>query len=149
MTAPLKSRLTDDMKAAMKSGEKQRLGTIRMALAEIKRREVDDRVDLDDAQITSLIEKMVKQRRDALTQYEAANRQDLADIESFEIGVLKAYLPEQLSEAELTAIVEGVINATGAESMKDMGKVMGQVKAKVAGRADMQQVSAQVKALLA
>ncbi len=148
MTAPLKARLTDDMKTAMKSGEKQRLGTIRMALAEIKRREVDDRVDLDDAQITSLIEKMVKQRRDALSQYEAADRQDLADIESFEIGVLKVYLPEQLTEAELTAIVKEVISATGAESMKDMGKVMGQVKAKVAGRADMQLVSAQVKALL-
>ncbi len=148
MTAPLKARLTEDMKTALKAGEKQRLGTVRMALAEIKRREVDDRVDLDDGQITSLIEKMVKQRRDASSQYTDAGRQDLADIEQFEIGVLTAYLPKQLTEAELIAIVDGVIKDSGAESMKDMGKVMGQVKAKVAGRADMQAVSAQVKARL-
>lgn len=148
MTSPLKARLTEDMKLALKAGEKQRLGTIRMALAEIKRREVDDRVELDDAQVTGLIEKMVKQRKDALGQYTDAGRQDLADVEQFEIGVLTTYLPEPLSDSELTAIIDAVIAETGADSMKDMGKVMGQVKAKVAGRADMQQVSGQVKSRL-
>ncbi|MEM1092399.1 MAG: GatB/YqeY domain-containing protein [Pseudomonadota bacterium] len=148
MTASLKARLTDDMKTALKAGDKQRLGTVRMALAEIKRREVDDRQDLDDAQITGLIEKMVKQRKDALSQFTDAGRQDLADQEKAEIEVLAAYLPEQMSDEELSALIDAVIADTGASSMKDMGKVMGQVKGKVAGRADMQQVSSLVKARL-
>ncbi|MEM7704002.1 MAG: GatB/YqeY domain-containing protein [Pseudomonadota bacterium] len=148
MTASLKARLTDDMKTALKAGDKQRLGTVRMALAEIKRREVDDRQDLDDAQITGLIEKMVKQRKDALSQFTDAGRQDLADQEKAEIEVLAAYLPEQMSDDELSALIDTVISDTGASSMKDMGKVMGQVKGKVAGRADMQQVSSLVKARL-
>ncbi|MEM6573620.1 MAG: GatB/YqeY domain-containing protein [Pseudomonadota bacterium] len=148
MTASLKSRLTDDMKTALKAGDKQRLGTVRMALAEIKRREVDDRQDLDDAQITGLIEKMVKQRKDALSHFTGAGRQDLADQEKAEIEVLAAYLPEQMSDEELSALIDAVIADTGASSMKDMGKVMGQVKGKVAGRADMQQVSSLVKARL-
>ncbi|MEM9182152.1 MAG: GatB/YqeY domain-containing protein [Pseudomonadota bacterium] len=148
MTASLKARLTDDMKTALKAGDKQRLGTVRMALAEIKRREVDDRQDLDDTQITGLIEKMVKQRKDALSQFTDAGRQDLADQEKAEIEVLAAYLPEQMSDEELSALIDAVIADTGASSMKDMGKVMGQVKGKVAGRADMQQVSSLVKARL-
>ncbi|MEM6938124.1 MAG: GatB/YqeY domain-containing protein, partial [Pseudomonadota bacterium] len=131
MTASLKARLTDDMKTALKAGDKQRLGTVRMALAEIKRREVDDRQDLDDAQITGLIEKMVKQRKDALSQFTDAGRQDLADQEKAEIEVLAAYLPEQMSDEELSALIDAVIADTGASSMKDMGKVMGQVKGKV------------------
>ena len=144
----LKQRLTDDMKAAMKGGEKERLGVIRLANAAIKQREVDERIELDDTQVLSVLEKMVKQRRDSITQFRAAGREDLASQEEFELGVLQGYLPEQLGQAELEAIVAKAIADAGATSPKDMGKVVGLVKPQVAGRADMGQVSALVRAKL-
>jgi uncharacterized protein YqeY len=144
----LKQRLTDDMKAAMNGGEKERLGVIRLANAAIKQREVDERIELDDTQVLSVLEKMVKQRRDSITQFRAAGREDLASQEEFELGVLQGYLPEQLGEAELEAIVARAIADAGASSPKDMGKVVGLVKPQVAGRADMGQVSALVRAKL-
>jgi uncharacterized protein YqeY len=144
----LKQRLTDDMKAAMKGGEKERLGVIRLANAAIKQREVDERIELDDTQVLSVLEKMVKQRRDSITQFRAAGREDLASQEEFELGVLQGYLPEQLGQAELEAIVAKAIADAGASSPKDMGKVVGLVKPQVAGRADMGQVSALVRAKL-
>ena len=141
----LKQRLTDDMKAAMKGGEKERLGVIRLANAAIKQREVDERVTLDDAQVLAVLEKMVKQRRDSITQFRAAAREDLASQEEFELGVLQGYLPEPVGEAELEAIVARAIADAGATNPKDMGKVVGLVKPQVAGRADMGQVSALVR----
>jgi uncharacterized protein YqeY len=144
----LKQRLTDDMKAAMKGGEKERLGVIRLANAAIKQREVDERIELDDTQVLSVLEKRVKQRRDSITQFRAAGREDLASQEEFELGVLQGYLPEQLGQAELEAIVAKAIADAGATSPKDMGKVVGLVKPQVAGRADMGQVSALVRAKL-
>jgi uncharacterized protein YqeY len=144
----LKQRLTDDMKAAMKGGEKERLGVIRLANAAIKQREVDERIELDDTQVLAVLEKMVKQRRDSITQFRAAGREDLASQEEFELGVLQGYLPEQLGQAELDAIVAKAIADAGATSPKDMGKVVGLVKPQVAGRADMGQVSALVRAKL-
>jgi uncharacterized protein YqeY len=144
----LKQRLTDDMKAAMKGGEKERLGVIRLANAAIKQREVDERIELDDTQVLSVLEKMVKQRRDSITQFRAAGREDLASQEEFELGVLQGYLPEQLGQAELDAIVAKAIADAGATSPKDMGKVVGLVKPQVTGRADMGQVSALVRAKL-
>ena len=145
----LKTRITEDMKAAMKAKDAQRLGTVRLALAAIKQREVDERKELSDADVLAVLEKMIKQRRDSIQQYTAGNRKDLADQEQFEIGVLSAYLPQQATEAEVDAAIAEVIAATGAKGVADMGKVMGQVKAKLAGRADMGQVSARVKARLA
>jgi uncharacterized protein YqeY len=136
------------MKAAMKGGEKERLGVIRLANAAIKQREVDERIELDDTQVLSVLEKMVKQRRDSITQFRAAGREDLASQEEFELGVLQGYLPEQLGQAELEAIVAKAIADAGASSPKDMGKVVGLVKPQVAGRADMGQVSALVRAKL-
>jgi uncharacterized protein YqeY len=144
----LKARITDDMKAAMKAKDAQRLGTVRLALAAIKQREVDERKELSDAEVLAVLEKMIKQRRDSIQQYTAGNRKDLADQEQFEIDVLSAYLPQQASGAEVDAIIGEAIAATGAKGVADMGKVMGQVKAKLAGRADMGQVSARVKARL-
>jgi len=144
----LKARITDDMKTAMKAKDAQRLGAVRLALAAIKQREVDERKELSDADVLAVLEKMIKQRRDSIQQYTAGNRQDLADQEQFEIGVLSAYLPQQATEAEVDAIIGEAIAATGAKGVADMGKVMGQVKAKLAGRADMGQVSARVKARL-
>ena len=141
----LKAQITDDMKSALKAGEKDRLKVVRLALAAIKQVEVDQRTELDDAGVLSVIEKMVKQRRDSVTQFEKGGRDDLAAIEKAEIEVLAEYLPEQLSAEELTALVDEAIAATGAEGMRDMGKVMGQIKAKAAGRADMGAVSATVK----
>jgi uncharacterized protein YqeY len=141
----LKQRLGDDMKAAMKAGEKDRLGVIRLVNAAIKQREVDERVVLDDAQVLSVLEKMLKQRKDSVTQYEAAAREDLAAVERYEMGVIQAYLPAQLGAGEIEAIVAKAIAQTGATSAKDMGKVVGLVKPQVAGRADMGQVSALVK----
>jgi uncharacterized protein YqeY len=141
----LKQRLTDDMKTAMKAGEKDRLGVIRLVNAAIKQREVDERIVLDDTQVLSVLEKMLKQRRDSVTQYEAAAREDLAAVERYEMGVIQAYLPEQLSAAEIEAIVVKAIADSGAASAKDMGKVVGLVKPQVAGRADMGQISALVK----
>ena len=137
------------MKTAMKAKDAQRLGAVRLALAAIKQREVDERKELSDADVLAVLEKMIKQRRDSIQQYTAGNRQDLADREQFEIGVLSAYLPQQATEAEVDAVIAEAIAATGAKGVADMGKVMGQVKAKLAGRADMGQVSARVKSRLA
>jgi uncharacterized protein len=145
----LKTRITDDMKTAMKAKDAQRLGTVRLALAAIKQREVDERKELSDAEVLAVLEKMIKQRRDSIQQYTAGNRKDLADQEQFEIDVLSAYLPQQATAAEVDAAIDEAIAATGAKGVADMGKVMGQVKAKLAGRADMGQVSARVKARLA
>ena len=136
------------MKTAMKAGDKERLKVVRLILAAIKQIEVDQRIELDDAAVLTVLEKMVKQRRDSIEQFQNGNRQDLADIEIAEIAILDTYLPEQLSAAEVDQIVDDVIAATGAESIRDMGKVMGQIKAKAAGRADMGAVGAKVKARL-
>jgi uncharacterized protein YqeY len=144
----LKQRLSDDMKAAMKGGEKEKLAVIRLVNAAIKQREVDERIELDDANVLSVLEKMIKQRRDSVTQYEAAGREDLAAQERFEIGVIQDYMPQALSEAEIDAAIEAAIAESGATTARDMGKVVGLVKPKVAGRADMGQVSARIKARL-
>jgi uncharacterized protein YqeY len=144
----LKERITEDMKAAMRAGEKERLGTIRMLQAAIKQRVVDERITLEDAQVLAVVEKMVKQRKESITQFEQGGRADLAAKEKAEIELLQAYLPAQLSEAEVDALIREAIAATGAASVKDMGKVMGAVKAKAAGRADMGAVSARIKAAL-
>ena len=141
----LKQRIQDDMKAAMKGGDKPRLGVIRLLMAAIKQREVDERVELDDEQILVVLDKMVKQRRDSITQYEQAGRPELAEQEAFEITILQEYLPEALSEEEIRDMIREAIEATGAESMRDMGKVMGQLKPKMQGRADMGAVSALIK----
>src|SRR5215213_6922639 len=142
----LKERITEDMKAAMRAAEKERLSTIRMLQAAIKQREVDERITLDDAQVLSIIEKMVKQRKESIVQFEQGGRPDLADKEKSEIAQLRDYLPAQLGAAEIDAIIHEAIASTGATSVKDMGKVMGVVKAKAAGRADMGAVSARIKA---
>ena len=144
----LKSAISEAMKDAMRARDKARLGTLRLALSEIKRIEVDERIDPDDTRILSILDKMVKQRRESVKQYEAGGRQDLADQENAEIEILQEFLPAALSDSELTSIVVAAIDATGAASMKDMGKVMGQVKSQVAGRADMGKVSALIKAQL-
>ena len=144
----LKERITEDMKSAMRASDKERLSTIRMVQAAIKQREVDERIALDDAQVLAVLEKMVKQRRESIAAFEQGGRADLADKEKAEIQILAAYLPEQLSEAEVDALIRAAIAETGAASMKDMGKVMGAVKAKAAGRADMGAVSARIKAAL-
>jgi uncharacterized protein len=144
----LKERITEDMKAAMRASEKERLSTIRMVQAAIKQREVDERITLDDAQVIAVLEKMVKQRRESIVQFEAGGRADLADKEKAEIALLQSYLPAQLSEAEVDALIKDAIATTGASTMKDMGKVMGVVKSKAAGRADMGAVSARIKAAL-
>ena len=145
----LKTELTDDMKAAMKSGDKERLGVVRLINAAIKQREVDERIQLDDTQVLSVLEKMLKQRRDSVTQFQAAGRTDLADKETYEIGVITAYLPTQLGDAEVDAIIAATIAEAGASSPKDMGKVMGLVRPKVAGRTDMGKLSERIKARLA
>ena len=145
----LKTKLTDDMKTAMKSGDKDRLGVIRLVNAAIKQREVDERIQLDDTQVLSVLEKMLKQRRDSVTQFEAAARNDLADKEKFEIGVIQDYMPQQMTAAEVDAAISAAITESGATSAKDMGKVMGAVKPKVAGRTDMGKLSELVKAKLA
>jgi len=141
----LKERITDDMKNAMRAGEKDRLGTIRMALAAIKQREVDERITLDDAQVVSVLEKMIKQRKEAITQFESGGRADLVAKETAEITLLQTYLPTQLTDAELDTLIAEAIASTGAKSVKDMGKVMGVVKAQAQGRADMGAVSARIK----
>lgn len=144
----LKDRITDDMKSAMRAGEKDRLGTIRLALAALKQREVDERIVLDDSQVLAVIEKMIKQRRDSISQFQAANRQDLVAGETFELNLLSSYLPQQLTDAEIAAEVSAAMAHTGAKGVADMGKVMGMLKTKLAGRADLAKVSAQVKAKL-
>jgi uncharacterized protein YqeY len=145
----LKARISEDMKSAMKAKETDRLAAIRLLLAAIKQGEVDERGELDDAGIVAVIDKMQKQRRDSVTQYEAAQRQDLADKERFEMVVLASYLPQPLTEAEIAAIIDEAVSASGASGVADMGKVMGLVKPKMAGRADMAKVSAAIKARLA
>ncbi|MDO8959868.1 MAG: GatB/YqeY domain-containing protein [Rhodocyclaceae bacterium] len=145
----LKARVTEDMKLAMKAKEAARLGAIRLLLAAIKQREVDERIELDDAAVIAVIEKMLKQRKDSITQYEAAKRQDLADVEKFEIEVLTTYMPQAMSAAEVEMIIAEALAASGATSPADMGKVMALVKPRIAGRADMGEVSKLVKAKLA
>jgi uncharacterized protein YqeY len=144
----LKERITDDMKAAMRSGEKERLGVIRMITSGIKQREVDERISLDDAQVLSVLEKMIKQRKESLVQFQAGNRQDLVDKESAEITLLQGYLPSQLSDADIDGLINDAIAASGAGSIKDMGKVMAIIKGKAQGRADMAAVGAKIKARL-
>jgi uncharacterized protein len=141
----LKERITEDMKAAMKAADKERLGTIRLALAAIKQREVDERIALDDTQVLAVLDKMIKQRREAIAQFQTGGRADLVAKETAEIGVLQAYLPAQMSEAEIDELIAQSIAATGAASLKDMGKVMALVKPKAQGRADLGAVSARIK----
>jgi len=145
----LKDQITDDMKAAMRAKESERLATIRLLIAEIKRKEVDERIELTDAQVLAVVEKMIKQRKDSITQFENGGRQDLADKEKSELTVLSAYMPAGLSDEEVAAEVAAAVAASGAAGPQDMGKVMGILKPKLAGRADMTAVSAQVKKALA
>jgi uncharacterized protein YqeY len=149
MPMSLKDQITNDMKTAMKGGDKDRLGVIRLILAAIKQREVDERIVLDDAQVLGVIEKMLKQRRDSIEQFRAAAREDLASKEEYEVGVIQAYMPAQLGEAEIEAIIAKAIADSGAASAKDMGKVIGLVRPQVAGKADMGAVSQAVKNKLA
>jgi uncharacterized protein len=144
----LKDQITADMKSAMKARDKERLKVVRLMLAAIKQIEIDKRIELDDAAVLSVLDKMVKQRRDSVEQFLNGDRKDLADIEQAEIVVLDTYLPERLSDAELDALIDEAISTSGAESIRDMGKVMGQIKSKAAGRADMGAVGAKVKARL-
>ena len=146
--ATLRQRLQDDMKAAMKAGEKERLGVIRLILAAVKQREVDERIVLDDEQIIAVLDKMLKQRRDSIAQYTAAGRVDLADVESAEAVIIQDYMPQALAEAEIESLVEQAIAETGAAGVAGMGKVMAVLKPQMQGRADMAQVSARVKARL-
>ena len=141
----LKDRVTEDMKTAMRAGDKQRLATVRLLLAAIKQREVDERITLDDGQVVAVIEKMIKQRREAIGQFESGGRSDLVAKETAEIGVLQGYLPAQLTAAEVDALIAEAIAATGAASIKDMGKVMGFVRPKAQGRTDMGALSARIK----
>jgi hypothetical protein len=141
----LKERITDDMKNAMRAGEKERLGTIRLVLAAIKQREVDERITLDDGQVLSVLEKMIKQRKEAITQFESGGRADLVAKEQSELGLLQTYLPAQMSDAEVDGLIAEAVAASGATSIKDMGKVMALVKAKAQGKADMGAVSARIK----
>lgn len=145
----LRQQLTDDMKAAMKGGDKERLAVIRLINAAIKQREVDERIEITDAVVLAVLEKMLKQRKDSITQYEAAGREDLAAVERFETTVIQAYLPAPMSEAELDAAIAAAIAQSGASGPADMGKVMAQLKPAIAGKADMGQASARVKAALA
>jgi uncharacterized protein YqeY len=143
-----KLQLTEDMKAAMRGGDKHKLGVVRLMLAAVKQREVDERVELDEAQVLAVLEKMLKQRKDSISQYVAAGREDLAEVERAEITVIETYLPSKLSDAELDALIEAAIAETGASSARDMGKVVGVVKTKAAGRADMGVASARIKTRL-
>ena len=144
----LKVRINEDMKAAMRAKDSARLGTIRLLMAEMKRKEVDERIELDDAAIIAIVDKMLKQRKDSIAAFENAGRTELADIEKAESEVLKVYLPQRMSEAEITAAVQAIVVRVGAKSAADMGKVMAAVKAELAGKADMGQVSLAVKAAL-
>ncbi|HEY4449277.1 MAG TPA: GatB/YqeY domain-containing protein [Steroidobacteraceae bacterium] len=141
----LKDRVTEDMKTAMRAGDKERLAAVRLLLAAIKQREVDERITLDDGQVLAVIEKMIKQRRESITQFESGGRSDLVAKENAEIGVLQGYLPAQLTPSEVDALIAEAIAATGAASVKDMGKVMGFVKPKAQGRTDMGALSARIK----
>jgi len=144
----LKARISEDMKNAMRAKDSARLGAIRLLQSAIKQREVDERIQLDDTQVIEAIEKMLKQRRDSIAAYESANRQDLADVEKFEVGVLQDYLPQALTEAEVSEIIEKVIAEIGAAGIKDMGKTVAAVKPLVVGRADMGKISGLIKTRL-
>jgi len=144
----LKIRITEDMKAAMKAKDAQRLGTVRLLLSAMKQREVDERIELSDADVMGIIEKMIKQRRESIVQYEKGGRADLAEAEKFEVGVLSGYLPQQMTEAEVASEIDAAMASTGAKAMPDMGKVMAILKPKLAGRADLARVSALVKSKL-
>ncbi|TNF07938.1 MAG: GatB/YqeY domain-containing protein [Gammaproteobacteria bacterium] len=148
MSDTLKAQITEAMKDAMRAKEKERLGAIRLIQAEIKRIEVDERIEVDDARVLAVLDKMVKQRRDSINQFQDAGRQELADKEQAEIDVIQGFLPEALSESELTAMIDAAIQESGAESMRDMGKVMGLLKPKIQGRADVGAVSGMVKTKL-
>lgn len=145
----LKAQITEDMKTAMRAKDSARLGTIRLLQAAMKQKEVDERIELDDAAVIAIVDKLIKQRKDSIAAFEAANRADLADVEKAELEVLKVYLPEHMGEAEITAAVQAIVAELGASGPGDMGKVMGAVKAQLAGKADMGLVSAAVKAALA
>ncbi|MBA4113903.1 MAG: glutamyl-tRNA amidotransferase [Verminephrobacter sp.] len=145
----LKDQITEDMKTAMRAKDSERLGTIRLLQAAMKQKEVDERITLDDAAIVAIVDKLIKQRKDSITAFEGAGRQDLADKEKAEMVVLQAYLPERMSEGEVAAAVQAIVAELGAKGPGDMGKVMGAVKTRLAGKADMGQVSAAVKAALA
>jgi len=145
----LKDQITDDMKTAMRAKDSERLGTIRMLLAAMKQKEVDERVVLDDVAIIAIVDKLIKQRKDSIAAFETANRQDLVDKEKAELEVLKVYLPQRMTAEEVTAAVQAIVADLGAKGPGDMGKVMGAVKTQLAGKADMGQVSAAVKAALA
>lgn len=144
----LRQRIQDDMKSALKAGDRERLGTIRLMLAAIQQREVDERIQLDDTQVLATLDKMLKQRRESIAQYESGGRNDLADRERAEIDVIQVYLPEPLSDDEVDAMITAAIAETGAASIKDMGKVMGIIKPQAQGRADMAAVSARIKSKL-
>jgi uncharacterized protein len=144
----LKAQISEDMKNAMRAKDSVRLGAIRLLQAAIKQREVDERIELDDSNVIAVIEKMLKQRRDSIAAYESANRHDLADVEKFEVTVLQTYLPQQLTEDEIKAILEKVVVDSGAAGIKDMGKVMAEIKPLVAGRADMGKISGLIKTRL-
>ena len=146
---PLRDQLNEDIKSAMKARAAERLAALRLMLSAVKQREVDERITLDDAALVSIVEKEIKKRRESIAQYEKAQRQDLVDKEKFEISVIEVYLPKQMSQAEVEAVIAEAVASTGAKSAADMGKVMGVVKPKLAGKADMGKVSAMVKAKLA
>jgi uncharacterized protein YqeY len=146
--SPLKSRIVDDMKSSMRAGEKERLATIRLILAAIKQREVDERVDQDDAAVIAILDKMSKQRRESIDQFAKGGRTDLVDKENAELTIIQSYMPQQLSEAEVDGMIAEAIKSSGASSVKDMGKVMGLLKPKLAGRADMGKVGASIKSKL-
>ncbi|MFZ0218793.1 MAG: GatB/YqeY domain-containing protein [Candidatus Aquirickettsiella sp.] len=148
MSPSLKQRIQEDMKAALRAQDKQRLGVVRLILAAIKQVEVDERVEVDDTRITQILNKMLKQRRDSITQYDQAKRNDLAEQERLEVTIIQAYLPEPLSEADIDRMLSEVITKVGATSVKDMGKVMAELKERLQGRADMTQISAKIKARL-
>ena len=149
MSEALKANITEEMKVSMKAGDKPRLGAIRLILAAIKQREVDERISLDDEQVLSVLDKMAKQRRESITQFQAANRTDLVEKEELELSVIQSFLPQALTEEEITALIQSAIAESGATSMKDMGKVMASLKPKLQGRADMASVSSKIKSQLA
>jgi len=148
MSSALKTNLQDEMKVAMKAGDKPRLGVIRLMLAALKQIEVDERIELDDTRVIAILDKMVKQRRESISQYDKAGRDDLSSVETAEIDIIQTFLPQALSESEIEAIINEAINKTGAESIKDMGKVMGIVRPQVVGRGDMGVISGTIKTIL-
>ena len=148
MSSALKQQIQDAMKTAMKAGDKNRLATIRLMLSALKQVEVDERIELDDSRVITILDKMLKQRRESISQYESAGRNDLADKEKYEVDVIQTFLPQALSDEEIETIIHAAISETGASSIREMGKVMGVVKPQIVGRADMGEVSGKIKALL-